>query len=79
MGEVKNNLNRVTVVTSIPIPRFRDVKQILLKFSNCTADFTQKGAREDGHPQQYAHEWCAKAMPFIQLMKAQEKDLVGTL
>ena len=26
LGEVKNNLDRVTVVTSIPIPRFRDVK-----------------------------------------------------
>ena len=26
LGEVKNNLNRVTVVTSIPIPRFLDVK-----------------------------------------------------
>ena len=33
----------------------------------------------DGHPQRYAHEWCAKVMPFIQLMQAQEKDLIGTL
>ena len=48
------------MVTSIPIPRFRDVKQTPLKFSNCTTDFNQKGARVDGHPQQYAHEWCAK-------------------
>ena len=39
LGEVKNNLNRVTVVTLIPIPRFHDVKQIPLKFSNSTADF----------------------------------------
>ena len=51
LGEVKNNLDRVTVVTSIPIPRFRDVKQTPLKFSNCTMDFMQKGARADGHPQ----------------------------
>ena len=42
-------------------------------------DFTWKGARVDGHPQRYAHEWCAKVMPFIQLMQAQEKDLIGTL
>ena len=27
LGEVKNNLDRVTVVTQIPIPRFRDVKR----------------------------------------------------
>ena len=39
LGEVKNNLDRVTVVMSIPIPRFYDVKQILLKYSKCTADF----------------------------------------
>ena len=69
----------MTVVTSIPIPRFRDVKQTPLKFSNCTVDFMQKGARVDGHPQRYAHEWCVKVMPFIQLMQSQEKDLIGSL
>ena len=79
LNEVKNNLDRVTVVTLIPVPKFHDVKQIPLKFSNCTADLSQKGAREDGHPRLYAHELCAKVMPFIQLMKAQEKDLVGSL
>ena len=39
LGEVKNNLDRVTVVTLIPIPRFRDVKRTPLRFSNCTPDF----------------------------------------
>ena len=39
LGEVKNNLDRMTVVTLIPIPRFRDVKRTPLKFSNCTPDF----------------------------------------
>ena len=29
LGEVKNNFDQVTVVTLIPIPRFRDVKRIL--------------------------------------------------
>ena len=38
LGEVKNNLDRVTVVTSIPIPRFHYVKQVPLQFSNCSAD-----------------------------------------
>ena len=49
LGEKKNNLNRMTVVTSIPNPRFRDVKRTPLKFSNCTTDFNHKGARVDGH------------------------------
>ena len=51
LGEVKNNLDQVTVVTSIPVPRFRDVKRTPLKFSNCTPDFNQNGARVDRHPQ----------------------------
>ena len=51
LGELKNTLNRVMVVMSIPISRFRDVKQTPLKISNCTADFMQKGARVDGHRQ----------------------------
>ena len=72
LGEVKNNLNQVTVVTSIPISRFRDVKRTPLKFLNCTPDFNRKGARVDGHPQRYAHEWCTKVMPFIHLMQTQE-------
>ena len=67
------------MVTLIPIPRFRDVKGTPLKFSNCTTDFNQKGATVGGHPQQYAHEWCTKVLPFIQLMQAQEKDLLGSL
>ena len=78
-GEVKNNLDQVTVVTLIPISRFRDVKRTPLKFSNCTPDVNQNGAEVDGHLQQYAHEWCAKVMPFIHLMQAQEKDLLRSL
>ena len=39
LGEVKDNLDQVTVVTLIPIPRFRDVKRTPLKFSNCILDF----------------------------------------
>ena len=63
----------------IPVPRFRDVKRTPLKFLNCTPAFNQNGARVDGHPQRYAHEWCAKVMPFIRLMQAQEKELLGSL
>ena len=51
LGEVKNNLDQVTVVMSIPISRFKDVKRIPLRFLNCTPDFNQNGARVDRHPQ----------------------------
>ena len=36
--EVKNGLDRVTVVTSIPIPKYQDIQKRLIIFSNCTTD-----------------------------------------
>ena len=79
LGEVKNNLDQVTVVTLIPISRFMDVKRTPLKFLNCTPDFNQNGARVDGQPQQYAHEWCAKVMPFIHLRALLVDDLYAAI
>ena len=33
IGEIKHGLNRVTVVTSIPIPRYGDIKKSLLNLT----------------------------------------------
>ena len=38
IGEVKNGLDRVTVVTSIPIPKYQDIQKRPTIFNNCTAD-----------------------------------------
>ena len=38
IGEVKNGLDRVTVVTSIPIPKSRDIQKRPIVFNNCTED-----------------------------------------
>ena len=38
IGEVKNGLDRVTVVTSIPIPKYQDIQKRLIIFNNCTVD-----------------------------------------
>ena len=38
IGEVKNGLDRVTVVTSIPIPKYSDIQKRLVIFNNCTED-----------------------------------------
>ena len=35
MGIVKNGLDRVTVVTSIPIPRFEDLEVKPINFARC--------------------------------------------
>ena len=38
IGEVKNGLDRVTVVTSIPIPKYSDIQKRPTAFNNCTED-----------------------------------------
>ena len=45
IGEVKNGLDRVTVVTSIPIPKYNDIQKRPIIFNNCTEDLQQHGAR----------------------------------
>ena len=36
IGEIKNGLDRVTVVTSIPIPKYSDIQKRPIIFNNCT-------------------------------------------
>ena len=50
IGEVKNGLDRVTVVTSIPIPRYSDIEIRPIVFNNCTEDLWRHGARTRGYP-----------------------------
>ena len=38
IGEVKNGLDRVTVVTSITIPKYSDIEKRPIIFNNCTND-----------------------------------------
>ena len=39
VGKIKNGPDRVSVVTSIPIPRFRDIQVNPTHFRNCTLEF----------------------------------------
>ena len=38
IAEVNNGLDRVTVVTSIPIPKYSDIQKRPIVFNNCTED-----------------------------------------
>ena len=38
IGEVKIGLDRVTMVTSIPIPKYSDIQKRPIIFNNCTED-----------------------------------------
>ena len=58
IGEVKHGLDRVTVVTSIPIPKYSDIKRKPLEF-NCTIDLNRKQAKIYGSFQYRVHEHCA--------------------
>ena len=78
IGEVKHELDRVTVVTSIPIPKYSDIRKKPLEF-NCTVDLKRKEAKTYGSYQYRVHEYCAKVMPYIKYMQHQEKSLVHGL
>ena len=78
VGEVKHGLDRVTEVTSIPIPKYSDIKKKPLDF-NCTIDLSRKEARTQGSYQYRVHEYCAKVQPYIKYMQTQQKSLVHSL
>ena len=78
IGEVKHGLDRVTVVTSIPIPKYSDIRKKSLEL-NCTIDLNRKQAKIYGSFQCRVHEYCTKVMPYIRYMENQEKSLVHGL
>ena len=78
IGEVRHGLDRVTVVTSIPIPTYSGIRKKPLQF-NCTIDLNRKEAKTVGSYQYRVHEYCAKVMPYVRYMQNQEKSLVHGL
>ena len=78
IGEVKHGLGRVTVVTSIPIPKYSDIRKKPLQF-NSTIDLNRKEAKTVGSYQYRVHEYCAKVMSYIRYMQNQERSLVHGL
>ena len=79
MGIVKNGLDRVMVVTSIPIPRFENIEVKPINFARCakTLDNDDKDERylitADTQASKAAKEWCAWAIPYIEYLQQQEK------
>ena len=79
LGIVKNGIDRVTVVTSIPIPRFEDVKVKPINFAKCAIALEKDDKNKryivtaDTQASKAAKEWCAWAIPYIEYLKEQEK------
>ena len=79
LGIVKNGLDRVTVVTSIPIPRFEDLEVKPINFAKCAIalEDNDKDKRHlimaDTQASKAAKEWCTQAIPYIEYLQQQEK------
>ena len=79
MGVVKNGIDRVTVVTSIPIPRYGNVKVKPIDFAKCAIALGEDDKNKryivtaDTQASKAAKEWCARAIPYIEYLKEQQK------
>ena len=60
VGEVKNDLDRLTVVTSIPIPKYVDIDRKPMKFKNCSVENQSSNSVTTE-----MNEWCAKVVPEL--------------
>ena len=81
IGKIKNGLDRVSVVTSVPLPHFKDIHISPLKFHNCSMDMDLNSAISKEHRclQIAVSEWCAKATPYMQHLRKKEKYFVDQL
>ena len=81
IGEIKNGLDRVSVVTSVPLPHFRDIQISPLKFHNCSMDLDLDSAisKEHRHLQIAVSKWCTKATPYMQHLRKKEKHFIDRL
>ena len=75
IGEVKNGLDRVTVVTSIPIPRYSDIEIRPIVFNNCTEDLWRHGARTRGYPQHETYIKYNRILAQAKFYQSQQEEL----
>ena len=75
IGEVKNGLDRVTVVTSIPIPKCSDIEIKPIVFNNCTEDLWRQGARTRGYPQYETYDKCNRVLAQARFYQSQQEEL----
>ena len=79
MGILKNGIDRVTVVTSIPIPWYENVKVKPIDFAKCAIALGEDDKNKryivtaDTQASKAVKEWCARAIPYIEYLKEQEK------
>ena len=72
VGEVKNGPDRVTVVTSIPIPKYVDIDRKPMEFKNCSVENQSSNSVTTE-----MNEWCAKVVPFVEHLQKKKKTFHG--
>ena len=75
IGEVKNGLDRITVVTSIPIPKYSDIQIRPIVFNNCTEDLWRHGARTRGYPQHETYIKCNRVLAQENFYQSLQEEL----
>ena len=75
IGEVKNGLDRVTVVTSIPVPRYSDIEIKSIVFNNCSEDLWRHRARTRGYPQYETYDKCNRVLAQARFYQSQQEEL----
>ena len=75
IGEVKNGLDRVTVVTSNPIPKYSDIQIRPIVFNNCTEDLWRHGARARCYPQHETYIKCNRVLAQAKFYQSQQEEL----
>ena len=75
IGEVKNGLHKVTVVTSIPIPKYSDIQKRPIVFNNCTEDLQWHGATARGYPQHETYKKCNRVLAQARFYRSQQEEL----
>ena len=79
LGKVKNGLDRVMVVMSIPIPRFGNLKIKPINFVRYAKALVNDEKDDkyliaaDTQASKAAKEWCVGATPYIEYLQQQEK------
>ena len=71
IGEVKNGLDRVTVVTSIQI----NIQKRPIVFNNCTEDLQRHGARTRGYFQHETYKKCNRVLAQARFDQSQQEEL----
>ena len=71
---MKNGLDRVTVVKSIPIPKDVDIHRKPMESKNCSVENQSSNSVITE-----MNEWCAKVVPFVEHLKKKKKTFMERL